>query len=866
MKSVSSWFGVLFVALVFLGLGGLAACASSDPPPAPDVVGEDTVAPADVMPAEIDEPEDVGPDLPPPPPDIKDTVDGDLSPGDVEPQPDTAQEIDPANPGPPPAHRREEYAAPRGELQAGIGMGFVEGPVGVSMAGYGGRTGRINSTWSDLLKGTHGFYTRLPLKAVVFDVEGEQFAVLKIPMMTSESALTDGTAAKLEELYGIDFEGRLITAASHSHHTPARFWRVPDMLGMIGCDSPDEEVIDRLTTAFAEAIKAALDDLAPAEWGYAYRDDWDPDDRVYRDRRRENDHLFGKDPRLMLLAVRRLDGTPMATIINFAMHGTSVSSSNDLLTDDAPGAVEMKFEEHFYAEEGHPNLGLFVQSAGGDAAPTGGELGHGGTQRLEKLGWNAAGPILDLYRQIEWRREATLSVRSRRIDLRYMWMGYDEYPEFIGPDGEPYWWGALTCVVEGLEPGESMEGHPKHCSAIDWIMSLTGGSIPHGEMHQMYLTVARLDGLFLVTLPGEPNHSLVDYLRREVDSREALAESLDVMAVGYSQDYFLYLLAPEDWFLGGYETTGSAWGPLGGSYIVDRQMELVDDMLAGYNRPVFYEESPNLSPPKPFEPRALERSLDPGEVVIATEPTYERTDAVRFGFGGGDPAVGNPLVVLQREIPDHGFEDLPSPCGREERSYDNTRDRMITIYDPDPRVLKPILEERRHHWYVIWEVPPDLPAGIYRMRAEGPYFDGTETLEFTALSEPFEVVQSSSAELDALLEGESLALRLTLAPVPFAREEGRSWPLTGWRLFDPEVGPDERLTVRAPLRVRLLFDPEAGHAPIETTAQFDFEAAAHVVDLADAGAAEPPVEVEAGLLSDLLESLVAAPVVEPGGE
>ncbi|MFY0531412.1 hypothetical protein [Nannocystis pusilla] len=51
------------------------------------------------------------------------------------------------------------------------------------------------------------------------------------------------------------------------------------------------------------------------------------------------------------------------------MHGTVFDSPNELFTEDAPGGLEMKFEEAFFAAKGQPIFGMFAQSGGGDASP-----------------------------------------------------------------------------------------------------------------------------------------------------------------------------------------------------------------------------------------------------------------------------------------------------------------------------------------------------------------------------------------------------------------------------------------------------------------------------------------------------------------
>ena len=821
--------GTLWACLLALMLC-LSACGGDDNnnnnnQPAPDAgQDEDTTEPEDTGdPEDVDEPEDTD-----------------------EPDEDADE---PYVVGDPPPHVREERAAAEGQLQAGIGLGYLDGPVGISMAGYGARSGP-KSNWGGVLKSSMGFYGHMSIKAMVMEVDGERVALVKLPTMSSEHSFTDGIAARLQEKYGIDMKGRVLTGATHSHHTHARYWRLPDGLGVIGIDTPDEEVIALLIEAFTEAIKDGIDKLAPAQWGFAYQDDWDPDDRIYRDRRDINDPLYPKDPRLSLLAVQRPDGTPMATIINFGMHGTAFGGGNSLLTEDSAGGLELKFEEYFYAKEGQPIAGMFIQSGGGDAAPAGGHQGHPTPARIEMLGQEAAPKIYNLYKTIEFKDTMSLSVRSRRVDLRYDWMGYKDSDEFKNADGEPYYWGAFQCA--NGEDGGSSEGQPKQCLSLEFLLNSFGAPLPNSEVHQAYLTVARLDDLFLVTLPGEPAYSVIKYLRDSVAERNTEDKPLDVMAWGYSQDHLLYLTHPDDWYLGDYESSSSPWGPFFGRYIVDRQMQVVDDMLEGFNGPIFHEESGVIELERQeWEPRAFERSLEIGTVQEATTATYKRTENVRLGFSGGDPTVGSPYVVLQAQSGTEGFEDVPSPSGIPGRSYDNTRYHMLTTFRPEPPMSKEILPERNHMWVINWEIPADFPAGTYRLRATGPYWDGTAEQTYEILSEPFTIEQSDSAQLALSREGDTLRANLTVPAVPYMEEEGRgwAWPEQGWRLMDDSVRVDAPQNVRAGIVMDFLVNGES--SGITANAEFDAEAGAFVVDMTQVTLpADAAITVRAHLQAD----------------
>lgn len=757
---------------------------------------------------------------------------------------------------------------PATPLQAGVAMRYLHRPVGISMAGYGGRLGGANTAWSGLFWGTQGFYGYPTIKAMVLDSEeGERLVMMKTPMMSAESGVTDALAAKYEELYGEDLSGRILWGGTHSHHAHGRYWRLPDIFGAVGADTADEELIDLLATEFAMTIKAAVDDMGDAEWGYTYVEDWDPDNKVYSDRRSGNDPLYGKDPRLMVVGLRRPEsqgGTPLAAMINFGMHGVSVAYENELLTEDAPGAVELEFEEYFHQQTGEPIFGLFVQSGGGDATPRGGFLDHDAdTQKTELLGMVAAPVIFDAYQAIEWDDDPEISVQSRRIDLTYEKFGYHENGEFSGTilDVIPidYTWGGWQCtgVAEDDDLSTSMEGEDKQCIPLDTL--LIGNDLPHPEVHQTYLSVAQIGPLSIMTIPGEPAYSIVKYARDEFDAL-GLGEDADLMVWGYSQDHLLYFTAPDDWFQGGYEAEMSLWGPYSGTFLVDTNLSMIEQINMGNVGPALIEESPTLAEPGGFSPRAIEVSQNAGDVLLDVNGDRMRTEVVRFRFGGGDPTMGAPNVRVQRLVDDE-YVDVPHPAGWDGLAYDNSRNEMITHYDPDPAPNGQVAVGRQHEWYIEWEVPADWPAGEYRLVATGPYFSGNIDDEYEAVSNGFAIEQAFGAQLQAnLADADTLYLSLVL-PQPDLVMDG-TWPIQGWRLHDAWHTPAEGIHVRAPLSLQFSVDgaPEGDVWQVE----YDPGEDAYVFDFAQTGIdPSADVEVEAWLTVDDIPSPVSAAVTGP---
>ena len=715
----------------------------------------------------------------------------------------------------------EALAAGKGALQVGVAMRFIDGPVGVSMAGYGARIDGRRTHWSDKLKGSAGFYGMQSIKVVAIEVGDQRMALVKSPLMCSESYLTDAIARHLQADHDLDFRGRVITMAGHSHHATARFWPLPASLGSVGADSFDAEVAEEIATQFSDAIAEAWAKRAPAEWAHGSVEDWDPNDDVYRDRRGANDPTYGKDPRLTLLAFRRkADATPLATIIHFAIHGTVFGGDNDMLTEDAPGIVEHKFEEAFFAAKGKPVYGMFAQAAGGDASPAGDSLGHPHLARLERLGEAAAPRILALYDTLTWSSETELAIRSQRVELVHerlykgkSFKGQSYESEFANEYNDPYIWGGWQCIGGGLEEGETMQTKPKLCVDLGIFLSLLEAPMPHGEAHQAYLTAARLGDVWLMTMPGEPAYSVVKYAREEAAKRTWNGKPMDVMVLGYSQDHLLYLTAPDDWYTGGYESEMSLWGPGGGVFFADQGLAMIDAMAAGNNGPAFFEESPSLSPMPTWTPRPRERSVAPGVIVTQPAATLQRTQTVSFAANCGDPGLGTPRLEVER-ADGAGFAAIPARHGWVDVHYDNSRYEMVSVYDPDPPQLKKLsVAARTHLWRFYWQVPADWPAGSYRLHLRCNVLPAdtaaTEAQALDLKSSAFAVDLADGTTLTAALDG--LALTLSMRVPGVAKVETKAtapalgrWASAGYRLLDRDVKHSAAALVRADLKVEIL--------------------------------------------------------------
>jgi len=137
----------------------------------------------------------------------------------------------------------------------------------------------------------------------------------------------------------------------------------------------------------------------------------------------------------------------------------------------------------------------------------------------------------------------------------------------------------------------------------------------------------------------------------------------DVVFFGYANDYLGYQLQEDDWWHGGYEASGAMWGPRQGEYMKGVQAEVFAQYAAGAEL--------GFAPPDRVAPFDLS-DLDPYEAEVAVgfggvsqqpSSTYVGSGVVSFSIDGGDPWLGAPVAVLQR---DSGgvFEDVVRSDGR----------------------------------------------------------------------------------------------------------------------------------------------------------------------------------------------------------
>ncbi len=734
------------------------------------------------------------------------------------------------------------------ELVLGLSVGSALGAY-TARADFMGEVVPVDRRFIELagaFKPSVGVETLPRAKALALRAGDETVVIVKADLALSDDFIT----FELEERLGDDFAGKVLFATSHSHSAWGHYGSNSAL--QVGIGRRRAHAYARLVDDLETVARAALDALEPARVGIAHDGDFDPEDRVNRDRRSENDDLPGgedrKDHDLFVLRVDAADGAPIALLPVFGMHGTVLDADNPLASTDAPGAVERALEESFDT----PVVVIHLQGAAGDVSPA----GSGGIHcegddpcydfaRAESVGRNARDAVLAVWEAAGESMADTLAVEmvTRSVPLGPDWRTFTvrdgalEYAPFDGvreADGVVFAGdgsvvspidefnapvGAAFCGEEedaifpmGQLPGTRGLPAYRSCVSADIATQALGAVIdlpfepmPVCAITRTTVSALRLGDHLVVTVPGEPVTLFADYLRE----LSPVAPERTIV-VGYAQGHVGYVLRPEDWLRGGYEPTITFWGPLQGEYVAERADEVMDlamtdtreDATQGgtdrYDPPDITDDIPpaDSAPSAGTVPDSVPERVyvRGGEPVADAQPpgTVPRLGLARFVWIGEDPMAGTPAVTLQRDAGGGSFEDVARRSGRTV-----TDGELLLTHTPDP-LLREGTMERTHYWAVEWQavVPwgtPDLDEVADRPGlALGTYRFHVEGDGYSLDSDPFEVVPAT------------LEVAATRAGTDIAATASYHAP-DGWRLLSTSGSSNQPVPVSTgPLTVELV--------------------------------------------------------------
>ncbi|HEX3177472.1 MAG TPA: neutral/alkaline non-lysosomal ceramidase N-terminal domain-containing protein [Methylomirabilota bacterium] len=402
-------------------------------------------------------------------------------------------------------------------VTAGAGRAVLALPPGTPLGGYGSLDRRLlfpdvfgrypHAFW---LKPSRGQREPLAARALTLERDGTRVTWVTLDLVAVDQELTRLLTARL----GPDV-GTLIVSASHTHSGPGAF--VHSLLAeVLTMDRFDGLVREAILAAAVGAVRMAEASRAPARVGVARIDG----PGVVRSR-------LGKplDHDVIVLALRRVDGAPVAVVWNFAIHNTMLGPSNIELAGDVTGSASLAIEKQLAVPA------LFVNGALGDVSPArhGAAALPGVAAELVRAvldGWGAAVPLADATLRAQ---TITLALPAPRLSLR-------------------------NCLGRWVPRSLALP---------------LGGAFPR----QSALTGVALGTAAWVAVPGELQTALGR--RVKLAARELFGEGF---VAGVSNDYLGYLLTAADYAEPTYVSCASLYGADAGERITEQAVAMLTEL------------------------------------------------------------------------------------------------------------------------------------------------------------------------------------------------------------------------------------------------------------------------------------------------
>ncbi len=227
-------------------------------------------------------------------------------------------------------------------LQAGVARRLITPPRGIFLIGYGDRS-----------RGNVGVHDDLTATALVCSAGEARIGIVALDMLAINEYIVDRVRDRLGG--GIE----VILCCSHTHSGPVAYAGERS-------SRTNRAYIDFLVEQVCSAVREAEARLAPAclEWSQGRADI-----SINRREQQADGHVvIGRNPEgpvdasVRVISVKA-GGIRVATLVNYACHGTVLGPDNLLVSADWIGAMRAKVEEEL------GGLALFLQGATGDLNP-----------------------------------------------------------------------------------------------------------------------------------------------------------------------------------------------------------------------------------------------------------------------------------------------------------------------------------------------------------------------------------------------------------------------------------------------------------------------------------------------------------------
>lgn len=656
--------------------------------------------------------------------------------------------------------------------QIGRAKTDITGPVvGIKMLGYV-RPDQI----------TEGLHLRQYARTfVIAQADGSKpIAIVTTDLQSVTQAMVLSVLEKLKaELGDVYHYDNLILAATHTHAVPGGYWHN-------GADTPlgapfNPEHYEALCDAIAQSVVKAHRDLKPGTIrlvvGEVIEGGVNRSAEAYRQNPEAERARYASniDTQMILLRFER-DGQPIGILNWHAVHPTSMSYHNKLISSDNKGYAMVAFERWW--QDKHPEAAVqdgefvaaFAQSNCGDVTPnlTLKQRGPGkdefeSTKIMGQRQCDAAirlfeTPGSELHGPIDYRQSF---VNFGNLLVKDAWTHAGD--QTTAPAAYGYSFAAGSTEDGGGQELLFREGMIKTQAFIETlakqvlpiappseavrklhlpkpILLAPGAADPPALPNVLPVGVARIGQLAIAVGPAEYTTMSGRRFREAVKSQQPGIE--EVAVAGYANDYLGYVATREEYEIQHYEGAATLYGPWTQAGYSQEFARLAADIAAG--RPSQTCEPPadmrGVTRPTPLgtpgddEPAGAKF----GDVVEDAQPAYAPGEIAAASFWSGHPQNG---YRPEREL------------AAVERQDGETWKRVVADGDWDLKVRfkQPPENRSRTAPFVCrleWEIPANVEVGTYRLKHSGVYKTSSDGQlhKFTAHSQPFTVGTAKTAD------------------------------------------------------------------------------------------------------------------------
>jgi neutral ceramidase len=227
-------------------------------------------------------------------------------------------------------------------LSAGVARRIISPPKGIFLIGYGDRS-----------KGNIGVHDDLTATALVLDSGGIRVALVALDILTINEFIVDRIRARLAPT-------EVLLCCSHTHSGPIAYADdKSSRRNLEYIDSLVEKVVEAVVEAQAKIVPARLEfSRGEASVGINRREKM-PDGHMEIGRNPDG----VRDRSLQVVSVFNESGARLATLVNYACHGTVLGPTNLLVSADWIGEMRRKVESEI------GGMALFLQGAAANINP-----------------------------------------------------------------------------------------------------------------------------------------------------------------------------------------------------------------------------------------------------------------------------------------------------------------------------------------------------------------------------------------------------------------------------------------------------------------------------------------------------------------